>query len=77
MMEVKNWTYEELPEFEGRPEGADVIETTGDEPGVSYLHDVEYANIDGTPLHLQILVPVSRTRGFSPFEEEQKFSLPC
>ena len=39
-MEVKNWTYEEIPEFEGRPEGAAVIDTTGDEPGVSYLHDV-------------------------------------
>ncbi len=76
-MEVKNWTYEELPEFEGRPEGVEVIETTGDEPGVSYLHDVEYANIDGTPLHLQILVPISRNRGFSPFEEKQQFSLPC
>lgn len=76
-MEVKNWTYEEIPEFEGRPEGVTVIETTGDEPGVSYLHDVEYANIGGTPLHLQILIPVSRNRGFSPFEEKQKFSLPC
>ena len=23
-MEVKNWTYEEIPEFEGRPESAAV-----------------------------------------------------
>jgi acetyl esterase/lipase len=76
-MEVKNWTYEEIPEYEGRPEGAAVIETTGDEPGVSYLHDVEYANIDGTPLHLQILAPSSRNCGYSPFEEKQKFALPC
>jgi acetyl esterase/lipase len=76
-MEVKNWTYEEIPEFEGRPEGAAVIDTTGDEPGVSYLHDVEYACIDGTPLHLQILAPTCRNRSYSPFEEQQAFSLPC
>lgn len=76
-MEVKEWSYEELPEFEERPEGVTVIETTGDELGVNYLHDVEYAQIDGTALHLQLLIPASRNCGFSPFEEKRKVSLPC
>lgn len=76
-MEVKEWTYQELPEFEGRPHGVTVIETTGDELGVSYLHDVEYANIDGTPLHLQILMPTSRNRSLSQSGEKQDVCFPC
>ncbi len=76
-MEVKEWTYEELPEYEDRPEGVKVIETTGDELGVSYLHDVEYAKINGTPLHLQILTPNSRNHSHFPLEKKQLFTLPC
>lgn len=34
--------------------------TTGDEVGVRYLHDVEYARVSNVPLHLQILVPFTR-----------------
>lgn len=59
-MEVKEWTYEELPEFTEEVEGARVLPTTGDERGVFYLHDVEYAEIDGVKLRLQILQPFSR-----------------
>lgn len=59
-MEVKNWTYEEIPEFSEEVEGAHLIPTTGDEIGVVYLHDVVYAQIDGEKLHLQILLPYSR-----------------
>ena len=44
-MEVKSYTYEELPEFTDEVEGAGIIETTGDETGVNYFHDVEYANV--------------------------------
>ena len=40
--------------------GATWLPTTGLEPGVSYMHDVEYANIDGNALHLQILIPNNR-----------------
>ena len=40
--------------------GAEKLPTTGLEPGVTYMHDVEYAEIDGTKLHLQILVPTNR-----------------
>ena len=76
-MEIKNWTYEEFPEFTDKIEGVKVIDTTGDELGVSYMHDVEYANVDGTPLHLQLLMPNSRNNGWNPFAEEQNRALPC
>ena len=76
-MEVKSYTYEELPEFTDEVEGAGIIETTGDETGVSYFHDVEYANVDGTPLHLQILIPACRNDGFVPFAEKLPFARPC
>ena len=76
-MKVQNWSYEDFPEFAEVPEGAQVIETTGDEMGVNYFHDVEYANVQGTPLHLQILIPASRSSGFQPFAEKQPCSLPC
>lgn len=59
-MEVKEWTYEEFPEFTEEVEGSHIIRTTGDEMGVTYIHNVEYAEIDGTKLHLQILLPFSR-----------------
>ena len=76
-MEVREWTYEELPEFEDVPEGAKVIRTTGDEKGVVYLHDEEYANVNGTPLHLQVLVPNSRNNPFDYFGEQTRKPLPC
>lgn len=59
-MEVKEWTYEEIPEFTEEIEGTQIIRTTGDEMGVSYIHNVEYAKIDDVRLHLQILLPFSR-----------------
>ncbi len=61
-MEVKEWTYEELPEFTEEVEGAQVIQTTGDEIGLVYLHNVEYAQIGEHSLHLQILLPSSRNQ---------------
>lgn len=76
-MEVKNWSYEEFPEFTQPVEGAHVVDTTGEELGASYTHDVEYACVDGIPLRLQILVPNRRNRPFMPFAEEQSFALPC
>lgn len=59
-MEIKDWTYEEFPEFNEAVEGAEMLSTTGDEQGLSYFHDVEYANVDGIPLHLQIIKPFTR-----------------
>ena len=76
-MEVKQWTYADFPEFTEIPEGAGVIETTGDEVGVNYFHDIEYAEADGHKLHLQILIPASRNDGFLPFAEKQPFARPC
>lgn len=46
--------------FSENVEGAVKIPTTGLEPGVMYMHDVEYAEIDGNKLHLQILIPTNR-----------------
>ena len=46
--------------FTGEVEGAVRIPTTGKEVGVSYVHDVVYGEIDGTILHLQILMPFDR-----------------
>ena len=76
-MEVKQWTYADFPEFTEIHEGAGVIETTGDEVGVNYFHDIEYAEADGHKLHLQILIPASRNDGFLPFAEKQPFARPC
>lgn len=59
-MEIKEWSYEDFPEFTEEIEGVGIIHTTGDEIGARYIHHVEYANVDGVPLHLQILVPFSR-----------------
>ncbi|MBQ6395160.1 MAG: alpha/beta hydrolase [Atopobiaceae bacterium] len=57
-METKAWTYEEYPEF--TMEEAGIIPTTGDEVRIRYIPDVEYAVVDGIPLHLQILYPATR-----------------
>lgn len=68
-MEVKEWTYEEIPAFEEEVEGAVWLQTTGDEVGIHYFHQVEYANVNGTALHLQILRPFTRN--------EPLKTLPC
>ncbi len=68
-MEVKKWTYEEFPEYTEIPEGAERIETTGDETGVRFVREVEYAAPCGVPLHLNILLPVTRN------EPDKKY--PC
>ena len=76
-MEVKLWQYDEFPDFNDVPEGVEVLRTTGDEPGVMYMNDVEYANIGGVPLRLQLLLPYSRNKGFDPFAGEQAEKRPC
>ena len=59
-MECKAWEYEEFPEYTDVPEGARCLPTTGDEMGTFYIKDVQYAEVDGISLHLQILLPLSR-----------------
>ncbi|MBO4884807.1 MAG: alpha/beta hydrolase [Clostridia bacterium] len=76
-MELKQWRYEEFPEFAEAVEGAQIIETTGDEQAVHYLRDVEYAKPGGTALHLQILIPASRNAPLMMNAEKQPFALPC
>lgn len=61
-MELKDWTYEELPEFTEPVEGVSVLSATGDEVSVTYLSDVAYAEVGVVTLHLQILQPGSRNR---------------
>lgn len=68
-MEVKEWTYEEFPEFTEEVEGAQVIVSDGNEMGVHYQENVEYACVDGVRLHLQILWPYTRN--------EQEMVCPC
>ena len=59
-MEVKAWSYEGLPEFTDEVEGAVWLDTTGDEPQVDYLPDVDYATYGDRTLRLQILKPRTR-----------------
>lgn len=59
-MELKAWTYEDLPAFEEDVPGATWLSTTGDEMGVYYTPNVQYQDVDGIPRVLQILIPSSR-----------------
>lgn len=70
-MEIKNWTYEEYPSFDENVEGVLRIKTTGDEKGTYIYSNVEYANIKGHPLHLQIIVPQTRN------SQDKETEYPC
>jgi acetyl esterase/lipase len=59
-MEIKDWNYDEFPEFTEMVEGAKILKAEGNTIGVRYFHNIEYAVINGTHLHLQILVPETR-----------------
>lgn len=82
-MEIKNWSYEDYPEFKEIPDGAKSLKTSGDEIGVSYINDIVYDEVDGVELYLQILIPSSRNvqRPFieekSLFTNESEKLLPC
>lgn len=70
-MEIKDWTYEEFPEFTEEVEGVKRIFTSGDEPGSYGLPGTVYANVGGKELHLQILMPITRN------SREKKVKYPC
>ena len=70
-MEVKEWSYEEYPSFDEPIDGVERIPTTGDEKGAYIFSNVEYAHVDETTLHLQIIVP--RTRNTTDSDE----TYPC
>ena len=59
-METRAWGYEEFPEYEGLPDDARVLATTGDESGSRYVPDVPYFRRGDCELHLQLLVPICR-----------------
>lgn len=59
-MEVKEWTYEELPEFTEKVEGVKRIPTTGEETGTICLPGIVYEKIEGNEYHLQVLKPIVR-----------------
>lgn len=59
-MELKDWSYEDLPEYEGCPEGAETIVCDGNDLGVEYIKDVVYAKTPQGDLRLQVLVPFCR-----------------
>lgn len=61
-MELKAWTYEEMPAYDGNPKDAVWLETTGNEVGVQYLHDVVYAKTPQGDLKLEVLIPFSRNQ---------------
>lgn len=76
-MELKAWEYDEFPSFDEDVSGAQWIETTGDEPGVSYQPDVEYECIDGVSRVLQILIPNSRNYKAPREDRAASRSYPC
>lgn len=58
-MKVKNWSYEEYPEFSyDKADG--IIPSDGNEMGVQYIPDVVYAEYENISLTLQILIPYNR-----------------
>ncbi len=59
-MELKDWTYEEFPEFSEEVEGAVILPTTGDEMGAMYIPNVEYCKVGDVSLVLQIFTPHCR-----------------
>lgn len=64
-VEVKDWSYEEFPEFAEPVAGARHVATTGREMGVGYRPDVVYATRETGDLHLQVLVPSTRELRFA------------
>lgn len=69
-MQVKEWLYEEFPEFTEEVENVTVLPSPGDETGIHYYHDVEYVHMNELSLHLQILRPFNR-------KKDESEILPC
>lgn len=59
-MEVKEWSYEEYPSFDMPVDRVTRIPTSGYEKGTYIYSNVEYAHINGTTLHLQVITPQTR-----------------
>ena len=64
-MEVKEWSYKEYHSFDKPVDGVTRIPTSGDEKGTYIYSNVEYAHINGTKLHLQIITPQTRILSYA------------
>lgn len=76
-MELKEWAYDEFPEFSDEVRGAHWLETTGNECGVKYIPNVEYQNVGGISRVLQILIPTSRNTPAPKEGRQVSRSYPC
>ena len=76
-MELKAWTYEEMPAFDEEVEGATWLDTTGEEMGVRYVPNVEYQRVDGVPRVLQVLIPNSLRFPAPKPGQEASTTFPC
>ena len=76
-MELKAWTYDEFPAFDEEVPGATWLNTTGDEPGVRYVANVEYQNVGGVSRVLQILIPTSLNYPAPKPGREASRAYPC
>lgn len=56
-IEVKNYTYDEMPEFNEEVEGAHYIQMTGEEVGLEYHPQIVYDEEHN--LHLYMIIPTS------------------
>lgn len=56
-IEVKEYTYETMPDYICNLDNIPEIQMSGEEIGVDYLPDIVYDRKDGVDLHLQLLVP--------------------
>lgn len=56
-IEVKNYTYDEMPEFNEEVEGAHYIQMTGEEVGLEYHPNIIYNEEHN--LHLYMIIPTS------------------
>lgn len=60
-IEVKDYTYETMPDYTDEVEGANEIKLSGKELYITYKPDVVYDSKDGTDLRLQIITPKWQT----------------
>lgn len=56
-VEVKEYTYETMPDYADEVSGAKELVFQGDELGIMYQPDVVYDARDGIALHLQLVLP--------------------
>lgn len=76
-MEIKDWTYDELPEFTDEVPGALHVTSNENYVGVVGEHTVTYATRDGMDLHLLIYTPWSRASKLAPERGQIAPTYPC